>query len=81
MIDLEKYRPKPGAPAFTCQVIRGEYLCTQCLGAEQPEVGSPDAGVLYWIGPKGDEEMVCLPCARKIAGGDAELSRLVLEVP
>src|SRR5215472_2145665 len=46
MIDLEKYRPRPGAPALTCRIVRGAYLCTQCLGEEQP-TGGADAEVLY----------------------------------
>ena len=80
MIDLEKYRPRPGAPALTCRVVRGAYLCTQCLGEEQPADG-PDAEVLYEIGPRGDEEYACLPCARRIAGGEAALERLTFRVP
>jgi len=82
MIDPDKYRPRTTDPgALTCQAFRGRYLCTQCLGERQPPDGHPDADLLFQIGPPGDEETVCRPCAERIAGGEAELTRLVLVVP
>jgi len=63
--------------------IRGNYMCTQCLGEYQPKDG-PTADLLFVVVFDGDtdsEEYVCTPCMDAALDGTRPWTRLVIEVP
>jgi len=62
--------------------IRGNYLCTQCLGDRQPTEGAT-AELLFVLVIDGDvdgEEYACTPCMDAILDGTQDVTRLKLEV-
>jgi len=62
--------------------IRGRYLCTQCMGAQQPQTG-PLAELLFVLELDGDpdaEEYACTPCMDGILDGTQPLTRFRLEI-